>query len=169
MAKNAANQRAHEKSLVLRAEFLDLLRGDARLKRLPMSVRAASDAVGISRRTVIDWCQRDPQFALAYEDAKEDGIDVLEDEAGRRAMGIEEDVFGQGEDGETVKVGTKVRYSDDLLKFVLAGRRAAVFRPNQQVNVQTNLTLEAPSDRDVAKALALLVEEVKQKQTIGAD
>ncbi len=168
MGKNSATQRSHEKSLVVRAELLDLLRGDQRLKRLPMSVRAACDQLRISRRTVIDWCQRDPAFARTYEDAKEDAIDVLEDEANRRAMGIEEDILGQDEDGEPVKSGTKVRYSDDLLKFVLSGRRAAVFRPANQVNVQTNLTLEGPSDRDVAKALALLVEEVKQKQVSEA-
>lgn len=161
MAKNAATQREHEKSLVRRAEFLDLLRGDPRLKRLPMSVRAACDQIGISRRTPIDWCQRDPAFAQAYEDAKEDAVDVLEDEAGRRAVhGVSEPVYQGGE-----LVGHKQVFSDRLLETLLMGRRAAVFRPSNQVNVQTNLTLEAPSDRDVAKALALLVEEVKLKQT----
>lgn len=166
MGKNTANQRAHEKSLVVRAELLDLIRGNPARKQPPLSVRAACDALGISRRTPITWCQQDPAFAQAYDDAKEDGIDILEDEANRRAMGIEEDVFGVGEDGEPFVVGKKVRYSDDLLKFMLAGRRAAVFRPNNQINTQVNVALEGPSDRDVAKALALLVEEVKQKQTV---
>lgn len=165
LGHNAANQRNHEKSLVLRAEFIDLLRGDARLKRPPYSVRAACDQLQIHRRTVITWKQNDPEFAQAYEDALEDSTDVLEDEAARRAMGIEEDVIGRDEDGEDVVIGKKVRYSDDLLKFLLAGRRQALYRPNAQVAVQTNIQIEQPSDRDVAKALSLLIEEAKTKQT----
>lgn len=97
-------------------------------------------------------------------DAIEDSTDVLEDEASRRAMGIEEDVFGRDEDGADAVIGKKTRYSDDLLKFLLQGRRQALYRPNHQVNTQVNVSLEPPSDRDVAKALSLLIEEAKQKQ-----
>lgn len=165
LAKNAATDRAHHNSLVLRAEFIDLLRGDLRLKRPPMSVRAACDQLKIARHTVKNWRQVDPQFLQAYEDALEDSTDVLEDEAARRAMGVEEDVFGRDEDGEETVIGKKTRYSDDLLKFLLAGRRQALYRPNAQVAVQTNIQIEQPSDRDVAKALSLLIEEAKTKQT----
>jgi len=130
-----------------------------------MSVRAACDYLKISRRAVQTWKVEDPQFLRAYEDALEDSTDVLEDEATRRAMGIEEDVFGRDEDGEETVIGKKTRYSDDLLKFLLQGRRQALYRSNTQVAIQNNLTVEQPSDRDVAKALSLLIEEAKQKQT----
>lgn len=164
LGHNAANQEAHERSLSTRAQFLDLLRGNLGRRRPPMSVRAACDELKMNRRTIISWKQSDPEFAQAYEDALEDSTDVLEDEASRRAMGIEEDVFGRDEDGEETVIGKKVRYSDDLLKFLLQGRRAALYRPNNQVNTQVNVSLEPPSDRDVAKALSLLIEEAKQKQ-----
>ena len=83
--QNAANRHQHEQSLVTRAELLDLVRGNPARRQLPLSVRAACDKLRINRRTVIGWCQTDSDFARAYEDAKEDGIDVLEDEATRRA------------------------------------------------------------------------------------
>lgn len=154
------NQKQVDESRRQQVEFLDALRGNKQLGRLPMSVRAAADLVGINRRSVIRWKEKDPAFASAYEDALEDSADVLEDEAVRRAVdGVPKAVYYMGE-----VVGREVVYSDDLLKFVLAGRRPERYRPNHQLNVQTNVNLEGPSDRDVAKALSLLIEETKAKQ-----
>lgn len=160
MAKNAATRKLHEDSLVRRAELLDLIRGNPARKQLPLSVRAACDKIRINRRTVIDWCEKDPAFARAYEDAKEDGLDVLEDEAVRRGVeGVTRPIYQGGE-----LVGHEQVYSDKMLEMVLAGRRSAVFGRQAQLNVQNNVVVAEPTDRDVAKALALLLAETKARQ-----
>lgn len=153
---------SEEESRRRRVEFLQLIRGDARLGRLPMSVRAACDCLGIARKTTRYWCETDPDFAADYNDAMEDSTDVLDDEAVRRAMGVVEDVFGKDENGLQVKIGERVRYSDDLLKFVLSGRRG-IYGRGVQVNTQVNV-VEQISDRDMARALALMVAEERERQ-----
>ena len=146
-------------------EFLEMVRGDPRVNRLPVSVRMACDKVGISRTTVKNWRQTDSVFSSAYDDAMEDGVDVVEDEAVRRAVqGVTRAVYHAGE-----VVGHEQNYSDGLLQFILAGRRSAVYGRRPEVANQINLSLEAPSDRDVAKALTLLIEEAKQKQSVDAE
>lgn len=158
--KNAATERSHHESLVRRAEFIDLIRGNPARRQLPLSVRAACDKLKINRSVPFHWKKTDPQFASAYDDAIEDGHDVLEDEALRRAVdGVARDVYYQGE-----VVGQEQQYSDGLLQFMLAGRRPERYRPNHQINTQVNVQIEQPSDRDVAKALSLLIEEAKSKQ-----
>lgn len=158
--KSRSHYVEREESLRRRAEFIDYIRGDPRTKRLPMSVRAACDKVGVSRNAIKNWRQIDESFAEAYEDAMEDGVDILEDEATRRAVDGHVDPVYQG--GELV--GSRTVYSDDLLKFIMSGRRSRVYGRAPQINVQNNTVIEPPSDRDLAKALSLLIEETKQKQ-----
>ncbi len=96
----------------VKAKFLDNL-----AKTGVVSVAAA--AAGISRDLLYTWRAREPKFAAAWEDAWEQGIDRLEAEAMRRAVeGVQEDVYHAG-----VKVGTRVLYSDGLLKFMIQTRR----------------------------------------------
>lgn len=54
------------------------------------------------------------------------GADALEDEARRRAMGVAEDVY----DGKGNVVGTRMRYSDLLLMFLLKGLKPEKYREN---------------------------------------
>ena len=51
------------------------------------TVTGSAKAAGIARCTVYDWRESDPVFAQAFEDAKEAGVESLEREARRRAMG----------------------------------------------------------------------------------
>ncbi len=78
-------------------QFLDALAAG-------MSVTAACAAVGIGRRTAYDWRDADEAFADDWDDACEASIDLLEDEARRRAMQV----------------------SDVLLIFLLKARRPAI-------------------------------------------
>ena len=72
--------------------------------------RAASKS-GITRQTHYNWLHEDAYYASVYNDKiKPMCVSVLEDEAQRRAMGYEEDVYYKGE-----KVGTVTKYSDKLL------------------------------------------------------
>lgn len=100
----------------LRAKFLDLMRKG----KLP-SVAAAE--CGLGRRTVFTWREDDVEFAKAWADAVETGIDILEQEARRRAeVGCLKPVFQGG-----VQVGQMREYSDTLMSLLLKGRRRDIF------------------------------------------
>ena len=92
--------------------FLEKLREHANVSR------AAKDA-GISRKTVYKERDFSETFASEWDDALEEGLDYLEEEARRRAYeGVDEPVYYQGE-----KVGTVRKYSDTLTIFLLKGGR----------------------------------------------
>jgi len=69
--------------------------------------------------------EADQEFAEAWEAAIEDGTQVLENEAVRRALeGWDEDVY----DGEGAVVRRTRRYNPALLIFLLKARRPEVYR-----------------------------------------
>ncbi len=85
---------------------------------------------GAGRAAVYKWRKGDPEFAAAWDKAEDEGTDVLEAEAIRRAVeGVDEPVgWYQGVAGGTIR-----RYSDVLLIFLLKGRRPNKYRERQQV------------------------------------
>lgn len=98
------------------------------------SVRKSAYAVSVDTQTVYNWrnaseaskqddgTYRD-DFAVRWQSAVRDGVDVLEDEAHRRAVvGVEKPVYQQG-----VMVGTVTEYSDNLLGLKLRGKRPEVY------------------------------------------
>lgn len=67
------------------------------------------------RGWVYRWRQEDPDFRDVFEEARKCGIEVLKDEAHRRAYeGINEPVFYQGEEVARIR-----KYSDTLLMFLI--------------------------------------------------
>jgi len=85
----------------------------------------AAQNVGIARSTAFTWKREDPDFAAAWAEAVEAGVDLLEQEALRRARdGVDRPVFQGG-----VCVGLVREYSDTLMAMLLSGRRA-VYRRN---------------------------------------
>lgn len=94
------------------------------------SVTTAALAVKIGRRTVFDWRQAseatlDPEtgiyaddFCVRWEAAVAAGVELLEDEAHRRAFhGFERPVYQKGE-----LVGQETVYSDTLMQLLLKGK-----------------------------------------------
>lgn len=98
------------------------------------SVMYAAKSAGIAVSTVTNWQRNDETFKEYYDIAEQAHAEYLEVEAQRRAvMGVEEDVWYQGE-----KVGTKIAYSDNLLKFLLQGARPQKYRRQSKVEVKAD-------------------------------
>lgn len=96
--------------------FLELLRETA-------NVSASARRVGVSRQAAYKARARSGTFREAWEDAIEEGVDALEEEARRRAFeGVERLIFYQGE-----PVGAVREYSDVLMILLLKGRRPGVY------------------------------------------
>ena len=88
-------------------------------------VTYACKQIGVTPSTLYDHKGKDPEFSAAWDLAVEAAVDVLEMEARRRAsQGVERGVFYQG-----IKVDTEQHYSDNLLMFLLKGRRPVEFGP----------------------------------------
>jgi hypothetical protein len=119
------------------------------------TVTEAARVAGVSRVTLYAHLQSDAAFRKAFEDAEEQGTDVIEASVTRRAVeGTEEPVIYQGKvsfvgidkDGNPCDPLSPVavknvpltvrRPSDVLAIFLLKGRRPAKFRDN--VDVTTN-------------------------------
>lgn len=91
------------------------------------TIGKAAEKAGIARQTHYDWYNNDDAYRVAFEKAREMTGDILEDEAVRRAMGYEEPVFYKGK-----KVGTRIVYSDFLMKFLLQGAKPDKYKERVQ-------------------------------------
>lgn len=94
------------------------------------NIRRAAEAADIDRTTFYQWSETDEQFSLAFNQAKLDAKEALEEEARRRAVeGVtrEKGIYHMGQ-----LVGTEVitEYSDTLLIFLLKGIAPEKYREN---------------------------------------
>lgn len=88
------------------------------------NVTRACKAVDISRQIAYEWREENPAFAQAWDRAKAQGMEALEDEATRRAYeGYDKPITFQGVVTDTVK-----EYSDTLLIFLLKGGKPDKYR-----------------------------------------
>lgn len=113
-------------------------------------VNKSCELAGISYSEVYRRRQVDPEFQKRFEDAYEQGVQRLEDEAVRRAFeGVEEPVFYKGE-----MVANITKFSDTLLMFLLKGNRPDKFKErveNTNLNMDLATRLEAAKKRGEAK------------------
>lgn len=98
------------------------------------SVSSAANFIAVSRTTVYEHREQNDEFKAEWEDAIEEGTDLLEDEARRRAAeGWDEPVFYKGEQQGTVR-----KYSDTLLIVLLKARRPEKYRERMDLTTQGN-------------------------------
>ncbi len=89
----------------------------------------AAKRINVSLRLIYHHRSRSDEFRENWDLAVEQGTDLLENEAVRRAYeGWEEDVYQQG-----ARVGSIRKFSDNLLMFLLRARRPARFREQTSV------------------------------------
>lgn len=94
-------------------------------------VKQTCEALDVSLSQPARWRRRDPEFAEAYEEAKQIAAQNLEDEAYRRAVeGVDEPVFFKGDECGTVK-----KYSDSLLTTLLKGNFPEKYRERYEHTV----------------------------------
>lgn len=99
------------------------------LSKFP-NVSRACRVLGVTRHCVYDHKAKDEEFAAAWEDAWEHGIDRAEEELYRRAvLGHDKPVIYQGEITDTYK-----EVSDTALIFLLKGRRGEIFKERSEVS-----------------------------------
>jgi len=99
------------------------------------NISRACKAAKMLRSEVYSLEKSDAQFAAAFREAQQRGIDVLEDEARRRAYaGTFKPVFHKGR-----KVGLVREYSDTLMIFLLKGARPEKYRDNVNMSVSGGL------------------------------
>ncbi len=87
--------------------------------------------------------ERDETFRAAWDEAREEAADHLEDEARRRAVdGWEEPVFGSGGPGRgSEQVGTVRKFDSTLLIFLLKGARPEKYRERFDTKLSGSLDL----------------------------
>jgi len=95
------------------------------------AVSYSAKCAGVNPQTIYNW-EKDDVFMEYYKKAEQAHTEYLEMEAQRRAvMGVEEDVFYQGE-----VVGQKTNYSDSLLKFLLKGKQPQKYGNTSKVEIK---------------------------------
>ena len=125
------------------------------------SVSKAAAAAKIDRAMHYRRLKKDAAYRAAFAEAQEVAVEVLEDEATRRAVeGVEEPVTYQGqfswlpkvdEDGNVVldvdgkpmrgKLVTIRKYSDSVLMFLLRGAKPEKYRERHQVEHTGTVTI----------------------------
>jgi len=102
-----------------------------------LSISMACRRAGFTRSG--EWKQRQKKkWAKDFEEAYENGTDVLEDEAHRRAVdGWDEPKFWQGDE-----IGVVRKFSDRLLEMLLKARKPEKYRERSDVNVTGDMTVK---------------------------
>ena len=115
----------------------------------------AAKQSGISRKAAYAACERSPTFKAECAEAKEEALDLLEQELLRRAeVGVNEPVYYKGE-----VVGEIRKYSDVLGMFMLKAGRPAKYRENIRVDGQLDIT--APERFVVEVVVPAITEPAK--------
>lgn len=109
----------------LKRAFLDQL-------KVKLFVTQACDAAGVSRTTVYEWKEKDPEFRAAMEAVDARFVDMLQSEATRRAV--------IGEDKPVTVAGKRevIKEKSDFLLNSLLRAKVPAFRDSTRVDVNVN-------------------------------
>lgn len=116
------------------------------------NIARACRAASVARSTVYDHKKKDEEFSRKWNEAVEQGVDELEQEARRRAFkGTLKPVFYKG-----AKVGTVREYSDTLMIFLLKGNRPEKYKERHEIEhggeVGIKHSLDAQTIKDINEA-----------------
>lgn len=137
-------------------------------------VDLATKAAGVDRSRHYEWLKQHADYKAAFESAREEVVDMLEDEAfrrayegtiepvfhaGKRALDFAVDEKGEmklGKDGKPIAAPAFIRrYSDSIITFLLKGRRREVYGDKQEITGKDGEPLNPPVTlADVRKMIA---------------
>lgn len=93
------------------------------------NISRSARAAGIERSSVYQWQEHDEAFSVAMRQAEIEAVEVLEEEARRRAHdGVRKPVYQGGG-----LVGHVQEYSDTLLIFLLKGLKPEKYRDRYDI------------------------------------
>lgn len=161
-----------------REEFFQALRDTC-------NVTIAARAGGVSRMRVYQIRAADPDFAQQWDDALQEGIDMLEREAHRRAFGgTDKPLTYQGQftylrDPETgnvlrdaegnPRIATVKEHSDVLAMFLLKAHRPEKYRENSKLELAGSLAVTTISDDELEAEIARLAAQVGHSALSATD
>ena len=131
--------------------------------RRTCNITMAAQKVGITKVYAQQVKLKDPDFKAAWQNALDEGIDLLEDSARKRAFdGVKKEVYYQGK-----VCGKFHEHSDGLTTFLLKAHRPEKYRDHSTVdlNHKGGVLIIPPSAGGVDKWL----EENSAKMEIGDD
>jgi hypothetical protein len=127
--------------------------------------KRAAEAVGISRNTAFKWRQKDPEFAAAWEEAVDEGTDLLEEAILKRARdGYDRPIFQGG-----VFVGQERVYSDSLAAMMLQGRRPQYRRQQHDMNVNVIGNVNHSHSIDFSSLTVSELDELQRQYSEALD
>lgn len=113
------------------------------------TVRKAVELAGVGRTMVYEHRVLDPEFAMAWEQAYDEGGEAIVQEAYRRGVeGVEITHF----DHKSGREWTTMTYSDRLLELLLKQRRPSEFRERYTVDQTTTIKGDRDAIRRAAEA-----------------
>lgn len=121
------------------------------------NVAVACEKARIHRSTIHRWAEHDDEFAMRYEQAKNDYCDSLRNEISRRGRdGWIEPVYQEGR-----KVGSVRKYSDTLLIFQ-AKAHMPEYREKVQLEQSGKVTVQhdIPEDTEAAALARALIRRL---------
>lgn len=123
MAKTTKRSKRGELTDTRRSRFLKYLREG-------WSIAHAATKATLNRRTLYRYKDKHQEFSDEWDNAVDEGTDMLEDILRERVVkGVERPVYYKGE-----VVGGVAEYSDTLLIFLLKGRRPEKFRDRVDIS-----------------------------------
>lgn len=123
-----------------------------------VTVREAAASAGVGRSTAYEARESDADFASAWDTAYEEGTDVLEQEAFRRAV---EGTRGRPVVADGQIIAEVQEYSDTLMTLLLKARRPSRYR--ERVDVKHSGQIAAPTAAELeANRAAGLDEKLAQ-------
>lgn len=157
----------------------------AALRHIPVVAHACA-TVGIERSTAYRARAADDDFASAWDEAMEDGIDKAEQEAFRRAVtGFEEPVLDKGrlayryeryvdeegaehfrpvldDHGQPVPLTVR-KHSDTLMSLILKGRRKKVYADRTELTGADGAPMQIDETARSARVAQLLALAAQRK------
>ncbi len=145
----------------LKIEFLRELRRTCNITK-------ASQRINISRITAYSAKKVNPEFSDAWDNALQEGLDLLEDVARQRAFeGVTKNIYYQGK-----KCGEVKEYSDGLTMFLLKAHRPEKYRdkPNGNLNQSGGVLVIPAGPKGVDEwikenGLTIITERQKQNDS----